>query len=125
MLIFQCLLRSIADFIGSRFDFGLSNFGSGLHRSGCFRLCGCCGFSRCRSFRSLERQARQNSAHAGYFIADGNLCLRVNRQIHINARTEADKAVAFSAGQFLAHFGVTQNTAGNQACDLDEGDFAT
>jgi len=75
--------------------------------------------------RRSRRKTRQYSADAGNFITNRHLRLRIDRQIHIHARTKADKAIAFAARQFRACLGVAQNTARHQTGHLNKSNFTT
>ena len=52
-------------------------------------------------------------------VTDGHLRARGQRQVHVDARAEADEAIALAAREALAYLRVAEDAARDQAGDLD------
>src|SRR5690606_15077605 len=56
------------------------------------------------------------------FVTNGHPRTRARRQIDVYPRTKANEAIALACIHFIARLGITENTFGDQAGDLDGGD---
>ena len=80
-----------------------------------FRLrCGGCG----------KRQAGKDGFAGAHFVADGDVGNGIDGQIDIDARAEADKAVALAAHHAFAGVHIAEHAAGDESGHLHEGDVA-
>src|SRR5487761_2398983 len=66
-----------------------------------------------------------NRAGSIHLVAQRRLDARVGWQVHIDARAEADEAVALPTREFVARLDITQDAARDQTRDLHAGDVGT